>query len=583
MKYKENISEASFYSGITSFSGINRRVSTYLGEFADMENLGNEEYPCIQSVKSARNTGFELPENIEAVKLIFPKRLGDGINGFSGVAYNTSENRYEIYINGEVKRSDIYSFTDAVDYNGSIIVLPEYKGFNYMATGNVKQSETYINPSTISGQMSFYNNYTDSTAASLAPKLTIKGYSKADFEKMFCVGDEIMLSDFGNEFENNNTIFPESSTDYTDIISPVRITIKSIASGGSNLSPVTELVVEIRNSKDEIIGWHKGKGSSQSSEGATDYTQGTLTKYMPRGSYCAVAHNRLWVCSRNGEEINASAPGKPFNFYNMSGLASDSWSASTGTPGNFTGIAAWQNRVVVFKSNMLHVVYGTMSSSFGIEKTYASGCVCPDSIAEAGGALVWLSYDGFYSYMGAMPRRISDKLNTKYISCTAFSDGRKYYARCTKDDNTTEFVVYDTEMGVWTKISDIDAVSGDCIGGKAYVCDKSQLYCLYDGEYGDFYGETSDMTFNIIEDKWIMYITVRCIIDNGFLNIYTCADGGTQVSHKGISKTGKHKLPIRCNPGDTFRLRLEGRGRVCVKEIKTDIIMKEEYESWRFK
>lgn len=582
MEYKNNLLAASNTACIASFLGINRRVRTSKGEFSDMENLCHDEYPCMQSMKSAKDMEFDLPDGVEAVKMIFPKRLNDEITGFSGVVFNNNIRQYEIYVNGVSKRNDISKFTDAVDYNGSIITLPELKGVNYMAKGSAENS---VDMYRLYPYIRFYNNYTGETKDTISPQLYISGsadsnggYPYSWYEKTFCanfkVGDEIILYGLSGNFEGNNTIYPESSTDYTNTKSPVSITIKSIRTAGSSSDVIVILTVEIRNSKGDIIGWAKGSGSSASSDGITDYTFGTIMKKTPRSTYGCVAHNRLWVCSENGEEILASAVGTPMEFYKLQGISSDSWIATTGTPGKFTGIAPWQNRVVVFKPDIIHVVYGNLPSNFGIEKTYAAGCIDSKSIAEAGGMLIWLYYDGFYAYSGSRPKRISDKLRTKYISCKAFSDGRRYYARCIKEDGRGEFLIFDTELSLWSKISDIDVVTGDYFGGNVYVCDKTKIYCLQSGEYGDFYAETPELTFESFDDKSIVYATVRCKISDGFLNLYTSTNNGEWVPHKGIDKTGKHKLPVRYAPGDILRLRLEGHGNVCITEIKLDILTK---------
>ncbi len=582
MEHKNNILANSHTATIDAFLGINRRVRSGKGEFFDMENLSHEEYPCMQSMKSTKDMEFDLPDGVEAVKMIIPKRLNDEISGFSGVVYNSNTRHYEIYVNGVSKRSDITEFTDAVDYNGSIITLPELKGVNYMAQGSAAND---INMYRLTPYISFYNDYTGETADTISPKIYISGsggsgngYTYTWYQNVFCanfkVGDEIILYGLDGEFKGNNTIYPQSSTDYTNISSPVSITIKSVSTGGSYSNTTIILTVEIRNSEGNIIGWEKGSGNSYGSDGNTDYTRGTIMRKIPRSTFGCVAHNRIWACSETGEEILASAVGSPLEFYELQGISSDSWIASTGTPGKFTGISAWQNRVVVFKPDIIHIVYGNLPSDFGIEKTYAAGCIDSGSIAEAGGMLIWLYYDGFYAYSGSRPKRISDKLRTKYVSCRAFSDGRRYYARCVKEDGTGEFLIFDTELSLWSKISDIDVVTGDYFGGKVYVCDKTKIYCLQFGEYGDFYAETPELTFDTFDDKSIIYATIRCKISDGFLNLYTRANNGEWVPHKGIDKTGKHKLPIRYAPGDILRLRLEGHGNVCITEIKLDILTK---------
>ena len=558
MDYKNKMAAASGQITISTFGGINRRIRAGAGEFADMENLSYDQYPCIRSAKQPIDMGFELPEGVEAVKLIIPKRLNEEITGFSGVVYNRNYNWYEIYINGEMRQQGISEYTDAVDYNGTIIVLPSLTGECYAKKAAPGEITTIRN----------YSYRGDVAFSGSGLQIKCSGYEYETWiQSKFQAGDEIIISGLRGDFEANNTIYPETSLDHSNTTSPVSIKIVSMSfSGGYNYSGTGEIQVEIRNSQGAVINWPYIS--------ASDYTSCIISKKQPRSTYGCVAHNRLWLSLYNGEEILASELGKPLSFYEFQGTDADSWSGSVGTPGKFTGIASWQNRVVLFKPDIIHVVYGSLPSSFGIEKTYAAGCIDSRSIATAGGKLIWLYYDGFYEFSGSRPRRISDKLCTKYVSCSAFSDGVRYYAQCEKEDGGKEFVIYDTELGLWSKLASLDLVSGDWQGGKVYVCDKKRMYCLYQGEPGDFFAETPELTFDSFDDKSLIYASVRCKIHSGFLNIYTSVNGGEWISHKGISKSGKHRLPIRYNPGDTIRLRLEGSGDVCITELNMEVLIK---------
>ena len=301
----------------------------------------------------------------------------------------------------------------------------------------------------------------------------------------------------------------------------------------------------------------------------------TIKKYVPKVTYGCVAHNRIWCCGETGEEVYASALGKPCEFNEFNGVATDSWSVSVGTTGKFTGIAPWQTRVLVFKEECIQVIYGTTPKDFGIERTYNVGCIDRNSISNAGGMLIWLSYDGFYAYGGGKPERISDKLNTKYLGAVAFSDGIRYYARCQKEDGECELLVFDTEKGIWSKLSDLPVVSGDFYKGKLYTCTQDSMYIVKEGEYGDFYLESPELSFETFDDKSLIYINIRCKINHGFINLYTSVNGGQWVSHKGISKTGKHRLPIRYSSGDMLRFRIEGSGDVTITDLELEILVEE--------
>ncbi len=555
------------------FGGINRRIKADNGEFRDMQNLCHSEYPCLRSHRLYKDMGFSLPDNVEVVKMIIPKRLLSAMEGFSGVVYNKSTKYYEIYINGEAKRTDIPVFTDAVDYNGSIITLPQLKGYNYCTLGEAMDyDDLAIEPYRISSVgFKFYNSYSTSTQTT-TPYLHIMGISSSWFKNRFLnnfkIGDAVAFYGFEGEFAKNNTFYPKSSTDYSNTISPTIATIKSYTSSGT----MAVIGFELRNSLGEIINWPYGCGIN--TETPTDQTTGVFQKYVPKGSNMCVAHNRLWLCSESGEEILASSLGKPMEFYEFQGVSTDSWSGSVGTPGLFKGIISWHTRVLAFKEDTIHVVYGDLPSNFSIEKTYNFGCVDKNSIAACGDCVIWLSHDGFYAYSGTLPKKISHKLQTEYTSANAFSDGVRYYAYCTKKDGGSEFIVYDTQLKLFSKLEAPSIINGDFYEGKVYFADKNKVYALGEGEFGDFYGETPELSFDSFGDKSIIYACIRCKIKDGFLNFYTASGGGEFISHKGISKSGKHRLPIRYSPGDVLSFRIEGHGDVCISEIKLEVLLK---------
>ena len=56
--------------------------------------------------------------------------------------------------------------------------------------------------------------------------------------------------------------------------------------------------------------------------------------------------------------------------------------------------------------------------------------------------------------------------------------------------------------------------------------------------------------------------------DGAFLNIYTKTEHSDFSAHRGISKSGKSKIPIRYKSGDCLILRFEGSGDVCITDIE---------------
>ena len=95
----------------------------------------------------------------------------------------------------------------------------------------------------------------------------------------------------------------------------------------------------------------------------------TVERRMPYMDFVTESENRLWGCrygvARNGEVVNEIYASKLGDFKNWNcfmGISTDSWVASCGTDGQFTGAIAMPGYVVFFKENCLHKVYGNRPS-----------------------------------------------------------------------------------------------------------------------------------------------------------------------------------------------------------------------------
>lgn len=563
--YRQNVSQ-----DINAFYGINRRRKAGMGEFRDMENLfANEEYPCLSSVRGYVDTNMTLPDNAEIVKHM-PLMFGVWDNTkFSGVAKLTESVgdevtvKYAIYINGVKKRDDISEFFDAVDYNGAIITIPEFKGFNYLVQGDYVSDLQSIQTESISFKNLRLMHPSENPRTKGEHLLKFDGttappYSK--FYEKFNVGDVLAFSKSGNE--RYDTVYPANSQDYTARDRPVTVTITKLDDTvDAAVSTVSVMIMDAKGAFDIYFGG--------SDTGAVMGNGFTISKLIPQITHAVCFKNRIWATGKSGESVFVSALAKPFDFYIQDGKADASCTVPVPYSGDFVGIDFWDNRVLAFKEDNLSVIYGTDPTEYAVYKNYDIGCIDGKSIAQCGNMVIWLYHDGFYAYAGGEPQRISDKLHTRYKSAKAFSTSRLYFARCEKENGEFELVVYDTERNIWSKLSDVDFVNAFYFGGKAYIGTKTGLKTIEGGDYGDFYAETGDITFDSFDNKSVIYFYLRCDISDGaFINIYTKTDGGDWQAHKGISKSGKHKIPIRYKSGDSIAFRIEGSGKVHIDDIK---------------
>gem|GEM_PF-901061 len=156
----------------------------------------------------------------------------------------------------------------------------------------------------------------------------------------------------------------------------------------------------------------------------------TITRTVPDMDYVCVNENRLWGCK--GDTIYASALGNPVNFNVFDGLSTDSWTAETGTPGDFTGCFSYQGYPIFFKENCAFRVMGDMPSNFTLRKLEIPGVLrySDRSLAAVGPALYYLSNKGICSWDGGgYPSIISLPLgiDREWLEARAGTDGVRYY------------------------------------------------------------------------------------------------------------------------------------------------------------
>ncbi|MBR5199588.1 MAG: hypothetical protein IKW20_07140, partial [Bacteroidales bacterium] len=119
--------------------------------------------------------------------------------------------------------------------------------------------------------------------------------------------------------------------------------------------------------KGDAIVWDKGDNYivvvGMLDQAVTISNKVTITRKMPEMDFIVESENRLWGCKygpteNNGivNEIYASKLGDFKNWNCYMGLSTDSYTASVGTDGQFTGAITQPGVVLFFKENCIHKV-----------------------------------------------------------------------------------------------------------------------------------------------------------------------------------------------------------------------------------
>lgn len=182
-----------------------------------------------------------------------------------------------------------------------------------------------------------------------------------------------------------------------------------------------------------------------------------VSRTAPEMDFVCECNNRLWGCKYgmvDGELINelyASTLGDPTNWHRYAGLADDSWAASVGTDGPWTGCVNYNGAPYFFRENAVYKIYISAAGAHQVVESIEPGVGmgCAKSLAVLNGQLYYARRDGVYRFDGGIPQRISTNLGSMTIGrAVAGTDGHSYYL-CIQEPSPAEVLVYHTESGGW--------------------------------------------------------------------------------------------------------------------------------------
>lgn len=307
----------------------------------------------------------------------------------------------------------------------------------------------------------------------------------------------------------------------------------------------------------------------------------TLRRKMPNVDFVVEAGNRLFGCRYGTDasgkvvnEIYASKLGDFKNWHCYMGISTDSYSASLGSDGRFTGAVTHLGYPLFFKEHCLHKVYGRQPSDFRIQETRCRGVEkgSEKSLAIVGETLYYKSADGVCAYDGSLPRDISEPLGRKpYKNGVGGSWGSKYYLSAEDPEGGRHLLVYDTARGLWHRESGL-AVEAFCSHGRElYALEKDTGRVLTLGGSGlpletkvFWEAETGQLETTTPDHKYLSRLNLQMQLSPGSrvtVSVSYDSDGvWEQVG--AVTGTGlrSFSLPIRPRRCSHLRLRLSGEG-----------------------
>lgn len=214
----------------------------------------------------------------------------------------------------------------------------------------------------------------------------------------------------------------------------------------------------------------------------TDLTRLTAALAVPDMDYVVECGNRLWGCKYglvDGERINeiyACKLGDFKNWHSYQGISTDSYVASRGAEGAFTGAAVFGDTPLFFRESSFEKVFPAADGAHRILTVRAPGIQSGSwqSALTVGGVLYYKGTDGVYAYTGSVPQNISYKLgDTPYFDAVAGVCGTKYYLSMRDSAGTYHLFVFDAIRGLWHKEDNTRFFYTAAFGGELYFEDGS--------------------------------------------------------------------------------------------------------------
>lgn len=314
----------------------------------------------------------------------------------------------------------------------------------------------------------------------------------------------------------------------------------------------------------------------------------TVKLGMPIMDFVIESGNRLWGCrygsSDDGSMVNEIYASKLGDFRNWScyqGISTDSYRASVGTDGAFTGAISHMGYPIFFKETCMHKVYGNMPSNYQIQSTACRGVQqgSEGSLAIVNEVLYYKSRLGICAYDGSLPVEVSSALgDTAYFGAVAGAHGNKYYISMSDSEGVYHLFVYDTQRAMWHR--------EDNTRVRCFASHKNDLYYI-DGGSGNiktvfgsgkvdidiikWSAETGIIGLSSPDRKYISRLNLRISLGlRAQAYVYIQYDSSGSWEHAASLRGGKMRtlsVSIRPRRYDHFRLKIEGDGEMKLYSI----------------
>ena len=605
----------------TAFGGYNHKISCQDGEFFDMKNMTTAYYPmlsprnkrgiCRQFVnpfalldkdslawiddgklyidgeevvmKADNGADYSGNWNLPPVKMGARIISGDPENGYS-FAYNAATGEREAANSG----------TATYMYTPTIMPAPNGVGLRY---GEDYTDGTFYNDSYVPKDGEYHVREVDGKYYLQQGEGGTWKTISSDYALFECaMGNDIKGPDF--EVGQKIKITVDNSWNQFDAV----IDLFPIDEGNGKFSVTTTItsipLERISNSSDGSLVYYGFIIEGKITECAWTYKE---DEYKNRKEHLWIegiklkpmllteCNNRLWGCSEDGHEIYATALGDWKRWQKFNGVSTDSYAATIGSDGEFTGSVTYNGNPIFFKENSMVKVTVSSTGAHQVKEIFCPGVQkgSGNSICIVNGVLYYKGVEGIYAYDGSLPVLVSSSLGeVRYYKAVSGTILDRYYVSMKDGNGLSHMFVYDTGTGMWAKEDNADVMTFCRSGDDLYYIDNADLKLKsvrgtlpYEGGETegafDWFVESGNIGFTMPDKKHLAKLQIRLSMELGTnVSIFLQYDSSgnwehvCNLNHNGTRSFVVPIIPRRC---DHFKYMIGGRGECKIFSVTKTI------------
>lgn len=570
MEYPKIRQRAVTRETVEVFRGYNHNLRIGEGEFYDMENLSSDDYPVLSPRKKRGflTGGSDIRGLIAKEKLCwvdgtdfvmdgthYPMDLTDEEKSLVGMGAYVIILPDKQYIN-TVDPEDRGAIGASVTTSGTVkLTTSRADGTAYDVTfcqdtapENPENGQQWLDTS---GEKHLLKQYSAASGLWVTLMTTCVRLEAPGLGRPFREGDGVTISGLGTQGDSQVAALDGSFV---------------IQSRGENHIVVAGLLDQIQTVTVPV----------------------TVERTMPELDFVIESGNRLWGCrygpGKDGQMVNeiyASKLGDFRNWQSFQGISTDSYRASLGSDGPFTGAICYGGYPLFFKEACLHKVYGSYPAQYQIQTVPCRGVQkgSHNSLAIVNEVLYYKSRLGVCAYDGSLPNEISDALGpTTYSGAVGGAHGSKYYISMMDGNFDYHLFVYDAARGMWHREDKLHVRGFASCDNEMYYIDAADG-CIHtllgsgsqeDGKV-EWHAVTGLMGMDSPDKKHISQLQIRMQMElDAQVKVSVQYDSCGVWEHIcTVRRKDLHsfQLPVRPRRCDHLRLKLEGRGSAKVFSI----------------